>query len=62
MTGYTVCGVALGYVDTLDAWAQYCLDVLCHLGRDSSVVIATCYGLDGPGIEPRQARNIPLQS
>jgi hypothetical protein len=25
----------------------------CHVGRDSSVGIATAYGLDGPGIEPR---------
>ena len=25
----------------------------CEVGRDSAVGIATCYGLDGPGIESR---------
>jgi hypothetical protein len=28
-------------------------------GRDSSVGIATRYGLDGPGIESRRGRNFP---
>jgi hypothetical protein len=29
------------------------------MGRDSSVGIATCYGLDGPGIESRWAQDFP---
>jgi hypothetical protein len=28
-------------------------------GRDSSVSIVTCYGLEGPGIEPRWGRDFP---
>ena len=32
------------------------------VGRDSSVGIATCYGLDGPGIESRQGRDFPRPS
>ena len=31
-------------------------------GRDSSVGIATCYGLDGPGIEYRWERDFPHPS
>jgi hypothetical protein len=31
-------------------------------GRDSSVGIATSYGLDGPGIEARWGRDFPHQS
>jgi hypothetical protein len=31
-------------------------------GRDSSVGIATSYGLDGPGIESWQGRGFPHQS
>ena len=31
-------------------------------GRDSSVGIATCYGLDGPGIEYRWGRDFPHPS
>jgi len=31
-------------------------------GRDSSVVIATGYGLDGPGIESRWGRDFPYLS
>jgi hypothetical protein len=30
-----------------------------HQGRDSSVVIATHYGLDGPGIESWWGRDFP---
>jgi hypothetical protein len=30
-----------------------------NVGRDSSVGIATCYGLDGPGIESRWGRDFP---
>jgi hypothetical protein len=26
--------------------------IQCHVGWDSTVGIATCYGLDGAGIEP----------
>ena len=29
------------------------------VGRDNSVGIATCYGLDGQGIESRLARDFP---
>ena len=32
------------------------------VGRDSSVGIATRYGLDGPGIEPRWGRDLPHPS
>ena len=32
------------------------------VGRDSSVGIATCYGLDVPGIEPRWRRDSPYPS
>ena len=31
-------------------------------GRDSSVGIAVCYGLDGPGIESRWGRDFPHPS
>jgi len=31
----------------------------CSVGRDSSVGIATGYGLDGPGIESRWRRDFP---
>jgi hypothetical protein len=30
-----------------------------HVGRDSTVGIATRYGLDGPGIEARRRRDFP---
>jgi len=33
-----------------------------HRGRDSSVVIATRYGLDGPGIESWWGRDFPHPS
>jgi len=33
-----------------------------NVGRDSSVGITTCYGLDGPGIESRWRRNFPHPS
>jgi hypothetical protein len=41
--------------------------VICHLdnndvGRDSSVGIATCYGLDSMGIESRWGRDFPHPS
>ena len=37
--------------------------ILCiYMGRDSSVGIATRYGLDGPGIESRWGRDFPHQS
>ena len=32
------------------------------ISRDSSVGIATSYGLDGPGIESRWTRDFPLPS
>ena len=32
------------------------------MGRDSVVGVATCYGLDGPGIESRWGRDFPQQS
>ena len=39
----------------------YCIPVFC-VGRDSSVGIATGYGLDGPGTESRWGRDFPHQS
>ena len=32
------------------------------VGRDNVVGIATCYGLDGPGIESRLGRDFPHPS
>jgi len=32
------------------------------VGRDSAVDIATCYGLDGPGIESQSGRDVPNPS
>jgi hypothetical protein len=40
---------------------QYCFPFTL-LGRDSSVGIATCYRLDGPGIESRWRRGFPHPS
>jgi hypothetical protein len=37
----------------------YCTRILFVVGRDSSVAIATRYGLDGSGIESRWLRNFP---
>jgi hypothetical protein len=34
-------------------------ELIGKLGRDSSVGIATRYGLDGPGIESRLGRDFP---
>jgi hypothetical protein len=36
--------------------------VIYFVGRDSSVGIATGYGLDGSGIESRRGRDFPHQS
>ena len=36
--------------------AEYLLALVTEVGRDSSVGIATRYGLDGPGIESRWGR------
>jgi hypothetical protein len=36
--------------------------IFCHVGRDSSVGIATCYGLDILGIESRWGRDFPHPS
>jgi len=38
------------------------LALLYSVGRDSSVGIATRYGMDGPGIESRWGRDFPLPS
>jgi len=38
---------------------QLVLVLLSNVGRDSSVGIATCYGLDGPEIESRWGRDFP---
>jgi len=38
------------------------LDFPYMVGRDSSVNIATRYGLDGPGIEYRWGRDLPPSS
>ena len=35
---------------------------MLYVGRDSSVGIATSYGLDGPGIESRWGRDFPRRS
>jgi len=37
-------------------------DYILRVGRDSSVSIATSYGLDGPGIESRWVRIFPHPS
>ena len=37
---------------------NYIKPLTCVVGRDSSVGIATRYGLDGPGIESRWERDI----
>jgi hypothetical protein len=39
-----------------------CTSNIYFLGRDSSVGIATSYGLDGPGIESQRGRDFPYQS
>jgi hypothetical protein len=36
--------------------------ILSRVGRDSVVGIATCYGLEGPGIESRWGRDFPQLS
>ena len=36
--------------------------ICCSMGRDSSVGIATRYGLDGPGIESRWGPDFPHPS
>ena len=36
-----------------------CCRIHPRTGHDSSVGTATCYGLDGPGIEFRWGRNFP---
>ena len=41
-----------------DVILLYCL----HVGRDSSVGIATRYAMDGPGIESRCRRDFPHPS
>ena len=38
------------------------VETKCTSGRDSSVGIATRYGLDGPGIESRWGRDFPHPS
>ena len=41
---------------------NYCVMYILVVGRDSSVGIATRYGLDGPGIEFRWGRDFPHPS
>ena len=41
------------YIEKTFQWSLFCL------GRNSSVGIATCFGLDGPGIEFRWERDFP---
>jgi hypothetical protein len=36
--------------------------ILYKLAWDSVVGIATCYGLDGPGIQPQRGRDFPHPS
>ena len=38
------------------------IDYICFVGWDSSVGIATHYGMDGPGIESRWGRDFPYPS
>jgi len=42
-------------------WPHFFSQCATHykMGRDSSVGIATAYGLDGPGIESRWGRDFP---
>jgi hypothetical protein len=37
-------------------------DIYLCVGRNSAVGIATCYGLDGPGIESQWGRDFPYRS
>jgi hypothetical protein len=41
---------------------EFYTDPLANVGRDSSVGLATRYGLDGPGIESRWRRDFPHPS
>ena len=46
-------------------YAEHLYNFVRHMrntGRDSSDCIATCYGLDGPGIESRWERDFPHPS
>ena len=44
------------------AWIFFCCYYCVLVGRDSSVGIATRYGLDGQGIESRWGRDFPHPS
>jgi hypothetical protein len=67
---YFMCELMKVPIDTLQQ--NWSLVTLCHslqylslkwkVGRDSSVGIATRYGLDGPGIESRWERDLPHSS
>jgi hypothetical protein len=59
------CKVPLFLSDFNDTWifSTHFQNILkCQMGRDSSVGIATRYGLDGPGIESRWGRDFPHPS
>ena len=50
-----ICGGNLLYIFNVILCPYLC----CTGSRDSIVSIATCYGLDGPGIEFRSGRDFP---
>jgi hypothetical protein len=49
----SVCVTSKGLQQNYGNYQQHCV------GRDSSVGIVTCYGLDGMGIESRRGRDFP---
>ena len=57
------CGEQSGSgTDLSSEYFDFPLSYLYTMGRDSSVGIATHYGLDGPGIESRWGRDFPHPS
>jgi hypothetical protein len=50
------------YVCIMCVCARACVCVCVCMCRDSAVGIATCYGLDGPGIYSRWGRDFPHPS
>jgi hypothetical protein len=49
----SLAGLTSLFVCVFCVWAVLCTVPVQKVGRDSSVGITTCYGLDGPGIESR---------
>jgi hypothetical protein len=50
------------YCQVMSNYSQLPSELMDILGRDSVVGIATCYGLDGPGIESQWGRGFPHPS